>query len=68
MMKYKEQLKGIEWGHPVYITPSRKGLKAIIQHDNIFPKYHAKPYIELLSRFDMPEIDPHTKDLAREHR
>ncbi len=68
MMRYKEQLKGTEWGYPVYITPSRKGLKAIVQHDNIFPKYHAKLYIELLSRFDMPEIDPHTKDLAREHR
>ena len=68
MMRYKEQLKGTEWGYPVYITPSRKGLKAIIQHDSIFPKYHTELYNELLSRFDILEIDPHTKDLAREHR
>lgn len=65
MMRFKEQLKGIEWVYAVYTTPSGKGLKAIVQHDNIFPEYHTELYNELLSRFDIPEIDPHTKDLAR---
>jgi len=65
MMEFKEQLKGIEWVYAVYVTPSGKGLKAIVQHDNIFPEFHTELYNELLSRFDIPEIDPHTKDLAR---
>lgn len=65
MMKFKEHLKGIEWVYAVFTTPSGKGLKAIVQHDNIFPEYHTELYNELLSRFDIPEIDPHTKDLAR---
>lgn len=65
MMKFKEQLKGIEWVYAVFTTPSGKGLKAIVQHDNIFPEFHTELYNELLSRFDIPEIDPHTKDLAR---
>ncbi len=65
MMKFKERLKGIEWVYAVYTTPSGKGLKAIVQHDNIFPEFHTELYNELLSRFDIPEIDPHTKDLAR---
>ena len=65
MMKFKERLKGIEWVYAVYVTPSGKGLKAIVQHDNIFPEFHTELYNELLSRFDIPEIDPHTKDLAR---
>ncbi len=65
MMRFKEQLKGIEWVYAVYTTPSGKGLKAIVQHDNIFSEYHTELYNELLSRFDIPEIDPHTKDLAR---
>ena len=65
MMKFKERLKGIEWVYAVYTTPSGKGQKAIVQHDNIFPEYHTELYNELLSRFDIPETDPHTKDLAR---
>lgn len=65
MMKFKELLKGIEWVYAVFTTPSGRGLKAIVQHDNIFPEYHTKLYNELLSRFNIPEIDPHTKDLAR---
>jgi hypothetical protein len=65
MMEFKEMLKGIEWVYAVYTTPSGKGLKAIVQHDNIFPEYHTELYNELLSRFDIPETDPHTKDLAR---
>ena len=65
MMKFKEHLKGIEWVYAVFTTPSGKGLKAIVHHDNIFPEYHTELYNELLSRFDIPEIDPHTKDLAR---
>ena len=65
IMKFKERLKGIEWVYAVYVTPSGMGLKAIVQHDNIFPEFHAELYNELLSRFDIPEIDPHTKDLAR---
>lgn len=65
MMRFKEQLKGIDWVYAVFVTPSGKGLKAIVQHDNIFPEYHTELYNELLSQFDTPEIDPHTKDLAR---
>ena len=58
-------MKGIEWVYAIFVTPSGKGLKAIVQHDNIFPEFHTELYNELLTRFDIPEIDPHTKDLAR---
>ena len=65
MMEFKEMLKGIEWVYAVYTTPSGKGLKAIVQHDNLHPEYHVEMYNELLSQFNIPETDPHTKDLAR---
>ena len=65
MMEFKERLKGIEWVYAAYTTPSGKGLKAIVQHDNIHPEYHVEMYNELLSRFNIPETDPHTQDLAR---
>ena len=65
MDAFKEQLMGIEWVYAVFVTPSGKGLKAIVQHDNIMPEFHAELYNDLLSHFDVPETDPHTKDLGR---
>ena len=48
-----------------YITPSGKGYKAIILHDNYEPLYHYDLYNQLLKLFDCPEIDKSTTDLAR---
>lgn len=48
-----------------YSTPSAKGYKAIILHDNYEPLYHYDLYNQLLKLFDCPEIDKSTTDLAR---
>lgn len=65
MEVFKEQLKGYDWVYAIFTTPSGKGLKAIILHDNIHPEFHINLYQELMGNFDIPELDPHTKDLAR---
>lgn len=48
-----------------YITPSGKGYKAVILHDNYEPLYHYDLYNQLLKLFDCPEKDTSTVDLAR---
>ena len=48
-----------------YVTPSGKGYKAIILHDNYEPLYHYDLYNQLLELFDCPEKDTSTVDLAR---
>lgn len=51
--------------YAIYRTPSGKGLKAIILHDNTNPAYHGELYAQLLTRFKTPEIDASGSDLAR---
>ncbi len=53
--------------YAIFKTPSGKGLKAIILHDNLNPTYHFTMYEELLKKFDCPEIDTTTKDIGRGH-
>ncbi len=53
--------------YAIFKTPSGKGLKAIILHDNLNPTYHFTMYEELLKIFNCPEIDTTTKDIGRGH-
>lgn len=58
-------LQSFQCVYAYYITPSGKGYKAIILHDNYEPLYHYDLYNQLLKLFDCPEIDKSTTDLAR---
>lgn len=49
----------------IYRTPSGKGLKAIIEHDNRNPEYHEELYQQLLKKFNIPQTDASCSDLAR---
>lgn len=46
-------------------SPSGRGLKAIIEHNNEEPKYHEFLYKELLNYFNIPQLDPKTCDISR---
>ena len=58
-------LQSFQCVYAYYITPSGKGYKAIILHDNYEPLYHYDLYNQLLELFDCPERDTSTVDLAR---
>ena len=58
-------LQSFQCVYAYYITPSGKGYKAVILHDNYEPLYHYDLYNQLLKLFDCPEIDKSTTDLAR---
>lgn len=58
-------LQGFPCIYAYYVTPSGKGYKAIILHDNYEPLYHYDLYNQLLELFDCPEKDTSTVDLAR---
>ena len=51
----------------IYRTPSGKGLKAIVLHDNDNPLLHTNMYQQLMHKFQTPYIktDPKCKDLSR---
>ena len=49
----------------IYTTPSGKGLKAIIIHDNLSPDYHGELYEQLLGRYQISTIDTSVCDLSR---
>ena len=51
--------------YAVFRTPSGKGLKAIVYHDNTNPSHHAELYSQLLQKFGISETDPSVCDLAR---
>lgn len=65
MDEFGKWLQGFSCVYAYYITPSGKGYKAIILHDNYEPLYHYDLYNQLLELFDCPEIDKSTTDLAR---
>lgn len=46
-------------------SPSGKGLKAIIEHNNDDSKYHEFLYKELMNYFNIPQLDPKTCDISR---
>ena len=51
----------------IYRTPSGRGLKAIVLHDNPNPEMHGNMYMQLMNRFQTPCIatDPKCRDLSR---
>lgn len=51
--------------YSVFRTPSGRGLKAIILHDNENPKYHGELYNQLLKKFYVANSDSSTRDLGR---
>lgn len=65
MDEFGKWLQGFPCIYAYYVTPSGKGYKAIILHDNYEPLYHYDLYNQLLKLFDCPEKDKSTTDLAR---
>ena len=65
MDEFGKWLQGFPCIYAYYVTPSGKGYKAIILHDNYEPLYHYDLYNQLLELFDCPERDTSTVDLAR---
>ena len=65
MDEFGKWLQGFPCIYAYYVTPSGKGYKAIILHDNYEPLYHYDLYNQLLELFDCPEKDKSTTDLAR---
>ena len=53
--------------YAIYTTPSGKGLKAIIIHDNLSPDYHGELYDQLLVRYQISTLDTSVSDLSRGH-
>lgn len=51
--------------YSVFRTPSGRGLKAIIMHDNYNPEYHEELYLQLLAKFNTPATDTSVGDVAR---
>ena len=49
----------------VFVTPSGKGLKALVLHDNTEPAMHEDLYNQLLQKFNVASKDVSCKDLAR---
>ena len=49
----------------IYTTPSGRGLKAIIIHDNLVTDYHGELYEQLLGRYQISTIDTSVSDLSR---
>ena len=65
MDEFGKWLQGFSYVYAYYVTPSGKGYKAVILHDNYEPLYHYDLYNQLLELFDCPEKDTSTVDLAR---
>lgn len=65
MDEFGKWLQGFSCVYAYYVTPSGKGYKAVILHDNYEPLYHYDLYNQLLELFDCPEKDTSTTDLAR---
>lgn len=51
--------------YAIYTTPSGRGLKAIIIHDNLSPDYHGELYEQLLVRYQISTLDTSVSDLSR---
>ena len=59
------QLTQMPCVYAVFRTPSGKGLKAIVYHDNESPDDHAELFSQLLKIFNIPATDESVKDLSR---
>ena len=62
---YKDKLKNISYIKAVFISPSGKGLKVLIQHNNINPKDHRELFIQVSMDLNIEELDMSVSDLAR---
>lgn len=51
--------------YAVFVTPSGRGLKALVLHDNTDPTMHGDLYNQLLNRFNIVNPDTSCRDLAR---
>lgn len=51
--------------YSVFVTPSGRGLKALVLHDNTNPAMHGDLYNQLLQMFNVASKDVSCKDLAR---
>lgn len=49
----------------VFVTPSGRGVKALVLHDNTDPDKHTDLYNQLLDKFNVASKDTGCKDLAR---
>ena len=49
----------------IYTTPSGRGLKAIIIHDNLVTDYHGELYEQLQAKFQSSVLDTSVSDLSR---
>lgn len=58
-------LVNIPYVYSVFVTPSGRGLKALVIHDNTNPAMHGDLYNQLLQMFDVASKDVSCKDLAR---
>lgn len=65
VIKYKNLLKQYEFIKAIFVTPSGKGLKVIVQHDNINPKLHKELFIQISKIFNIEKLDMGVSDLAR---
>lgn len=51
--------------YAVFRTPSGRGLKAIVMHDNPMPEWHTELYGQLLAKFQISNADTSVCDLSR---
>ena len=51
--------------YAVFRTPSGRGLKAIVMHNNDNSMYHEELYLQLLAKFITPATDTSVGDIAR---
>ena len=51
--------------YAIFTTPSGRGLKAIIIHDNLSPDYHGELYEQLQAKFQLSVLDTSVSDLSR---
>lgn len=65
MRAHKEWLKTIPCVYAIFTTPSGRGIKAIVLHDNRRKEQHQDLYAQLLKLLDCKESDTSTSDLGR---
>lgn len=65
MERTKLELQSVPYVVAVFVTPSGKGLKAIVWHDNKDPIYHDELYHQLLGLYQLPVTDSSVCDLSR---
>lgn len=65
MVKAKELICQKHYVYSLFTTPSGRGLKAIVIHDNQSPDCHEELYEQLLTEFNIKQADSSVSDLSR---